>query len=134
MSGYSNKDPTYPTPPTGAHINVAERYDTASDTWMTVNACPAPDTQSLWVTKNTMPTKRGGHAVAAVGNKIYINGGTNGGGVGMATFERYDPDTDAWVSINSTPTARYSLAFAAFSTRYKVYHPFFPTTFDCQCL
>ena len=73
-----------------------------------------------WATKNTMPTKRAGHAVAALGNIIYINGGTNGGGVVMNTFEKYQSDTDSWNSINSTPTARYFEAFAAFSTKYAV--------------
>ena len=68
-----------------------------------------------------MPTKRAGHAVVAFSNKIYINGGTLGGGVGMDTFERYDPGTDAWGSINSIPTARIFPAFAELNVASKGY-------------
>ena len=75
----------------------------------------------IWATKNTMPTKRAAHAVVAFSNKIYINGGTSGGGVGMDTFERYDPGTDAWGSINSIPTARIFPAFAELNVASKGY-------------
>ncbi|HDN78946.1 MAG TPA: hypothetical protein ENG33_00605, partial [Chloroflexi bacterium] len=70
--------------------DVMERYDPATDTWITL----AP-----------MPTKRAWLVAAAVNGKIYAIGGSSAASK-LATVEEYDPTTDTWATKTSMPTPR----------------------------
>jgi len=62
-------------------LATVERYDPASDTWLT----SAP-----------MPTARWALAAATVNDKIYAIGGLGNHGVHYTTIEEYSPTADSW--------------------------------------
>ncbi len=64
-----------------------------------------------WTTLSPMNTARLAPFVTAIGGKLYVAGGTDGGALG--TLERYDPLTDSWTTLSSMPTARYQGGVAA---------------------
>ncbi|HEX3043696.1 MAG TPA: kelch repeat-containing protein, partial [Bacillota bacterium] len=63
-----------------------------------------------WLVRSSMPTARGygSLAAAAVNNKIYAIGGSNG--TSLSTVEEYDPFTNSWLTKKPMNTARYGLA------------------------
>lgn len=69
---------------------------------------PAAD---AWTPKTNMLANRYKAAAAAVGDKIYLIGGTVGAGA-LTKNEEYDTISNAWTTKASMPTARYSLAAA----------------------
>jgi N-acetylneuraminic acid mutarotase len=89
--------------PSGAFqaVGAVEAYDPATQTWATVAS---------------MPTARGGLAVASANGRIYAIGGrtwfsnTCPCGEPVATVDVYDPGTDTWVAAAPMPTAREGLA------------------------
>jgi N-acetylneuraminic acid mutarotase len=62
-----------------------------------------------WTTKAPMPTARSGIAAAVLGNKLYVIGGAEPGGV-VNTVQAYDPVKNIWITKASMPTARAQLA------------------------
>ena len=75
---------------TGALATV-ERYDPATDTWLT----SAP-----------MPTARWALAAATLNGRIYAIGGLGNQGVHFTTVEEYDPTTDSWSGGSPMSTPR----------------------------
>jgi N-acetylneuraminic acid mutarotase len=67
-----------------------------------------------WRQKAPMPTRRGGGAVAVLGDKIYVAGGRPPGG---ADFAVYDTARDAWTRLPNLPTPRNHLAAGAIDGR-----------------
>ena len=70
----------------------------------------------IWTSKASMPTARAGLAAAAVNNRIYAIGGSNGS-TQLQTVEEYDPATNTWTSKASMPTARWDLAAVAVNNK-----------------
>jgi N-acetylneuraminic acid mutarotase len=63
-----------------------------------------------WTKKADMPTARRGIAGGAVGNFIYVIGGTVDDLTGMATVEVYDTITDTWTKEVDMLTPRWCLS------------------------
>jgi N-acetylneuraminic acid mutarotase len=80
-----------------ANVDVNEVYDPITDNWSVLES---------------MPTKRGGLASAAVNGTIYIFGGEERTGT-FNNNERYDPVTGKWSSETKMPTARHGLVAVA---------------------
>jgi hypothetical protein len=72
-------------------------------------------TREAWEARATMPTPRGGLAVAALGDRIHALGGS--GERVTNAHEVYEPATNRWRSANAMPTARDHLAAVAFQGR-----------------
>jgi N-acetylneuraminic acid mutarotase len=73
-------------------------------------------TENSWTTMASMPTGRLGAGVAVVNGKIYVIGGTGGGGY-LNTNEEYDPDTNTWVAKKPMPTPRAGFAIAVYKNK-----------------
>jgi N-acetylneuraminic acid mutarotase len=71
--------------------------------------------RETWEARATMPTPRGGLAVAVLAGRVHALGGS-GDGVSNA-HEVYDPTRNAWARRNAMPTARDHLAAVAFEGR-----------------
>jgi N-acetylneuraminic acid mutarotase len=71
--------------------------------------------RASWATRAPMPTARGGHAVAVLGGRLHVVGGS--GEAPTQAHEVYDPATDRWTTANPMPTARDHLAAVAFQGR-----------------
>lgn len=89
----------------GAHSTEVLRYDPDADTWVSV----AP-----------MPTSRGGMAGAVLGGWIFVAGGEGNAaeesGV-FDVFEAYDPDADAWFTLDTMLTPRHGMGAATIDGR-----------------
>jgi N-acetylneuraminic acid mutarotase len=72
--------------------------------------------ENSWTTKADMPTSRLGPGVAVANGKIYVIGGTGGGGY-LNTNEEYDPATDTWTTKKPMPTARASFGIAVYQNK-----------------
>ncbi len=59
-----------------------------------------------------MPSRRGGLAVAALGDRIHTFGGETRSSV-FNNHEMYAPATDSWTALPDMPTARHGLGAAA---------------------
>ena len=75
-------------------VNTVEMYDPVAD---------------VWSQKAPMPTARSSSVAESVNGKIYIIGGSVGGGSWSSynVNELYDPDTDSWTAKTSMPTGRH---------------------------
>jgi N-acetylneuraminic acid mutarotase len=71
--------------------------------------------REAWEARASMPTPRGGLAVAVVNDRVHALGGS-GERVSNA-HEVYDPVTNRWSTANAMPTARDHLAAVAFQGR-----------------
>jgi N-acetylneuraminic acid mutarotase len=71
--------------------------------------------RNAWSTRAPMLIARGAHAAAALGGRIHVVGGSDGGA--LREHEVYDPVADRWTRLASMPTARDHLAAAAFQGR-----------------
>jgi N-acetylneuraminic acid mutarotase len=83
------------------NFDVVEAYDPATDSW---------------TARASMPSRRGGLAVVALGRMIHTFGGETSSAV-FDNHESYDPAADAWRVLAPLPTARHGLAAAAVSGR-----------------
>ena len=126
VSGWSYNDPTYPTPPTGAHINVAERYDTATDTWVSVNSCPADPASAT-------PTGRSMSRAATYQNLVYLVGAQPGGFVPGLDVQKYTPTMDTWLTLNWMPTARASHGWELVGSKVRCLLPFMHCNPTAMC-
>jgi N-acetylneuraminic acid mutarotase len=72
--------------------------------------------ENSWTTMADMPTSRLGPGVAVVNGKIYVIGGTGGGGY-LNTNEEYDPATNTWVTKKPMPTPRAGFAIAVYKNK-----------------
>jgi len=83
-------------------LKTVEVYDPQANSWLRVAS---------------MPQGRARHAVAAMGGKIYVTGGTRNGGENQGDTLNsacvYDPQADAWTQLPSMSIARDSHASAA---------------------
>jgi N-acetylneuraminic acid mutarotase len=83
-----------------AVLATVEEYDPATNTWR--------ERRSMLVARNH-------HAVAEVGNKIYVIGGRigaafiTGGSNNIDLVEVYDPATDLWTALEKMPTPRSAI-------------------------
>jgi Kelch motif len=87
------------------NLNVNEAYDPLTNTW---------------TTKTSMPTARSGHAVAALNNFIFAFGGEGNPNSPTGTFpetEAYDPELDAWTSLQPMPTPRHGIGAGVVGNR-----------------
>jgi N-acetylneuraminic acid mutarotase len=75
------------------NVNANEVYDPITDKWTILES---------------MPSKRGGLASAAVNETIYVFGGEEPTGT-FNNNEKYDPATNKWTSDVTMPTARHGL-------------------------
>ena len=64
-----------------------------------------------WAQVASMGIARRRHASAAVGGKLYVFGGFNGGR--LSTAEVYDPASDSWAPVTSLTSARSSFVAVA---------------------
>jgi N-acetylneuraminic acid mutarotase len=80
------------------------------------NPAGATTTENSWTTMADMPTSRLGPGVAVVNGKIYVIGGTGGGGY-LNTNEEYDPATNTWVTKKPMPTPRAGFAIAVYKNK-----------------
>jgi N-acetylneuraminic acid mutarotase len=71
--------------------------------------------RNSWATRAPLLIARGGHAAAALGDRIHVVGGSDG--PAMVEHEVYDPVADRWTRARSMPTARDHLAAVAFQGR-----------------
>ena len=65
-----------------------------------------------WTQLASMGTARRLHASAAVGGKLYVFGGRDGG-EHLSTAEVYDPASDSWAQVTSLTSARNLFVAAA---------------------
>src|SRR5207245_11365597 len=77
------------------YVSTVEEYDPATN---------------VWTAGAAMPTPRAGMGVAAVGGRVYVLGGYNGGY--LDTVEELDPATGAWATRTPMSTVRQGLAAA----------------------
>jgi N-acetylneuraminic acid mutarotase len=75
------------------NVNANEVYDPITDKWTILES---------------MPSKRGGLASAAVNETIYVFGGEEPAGT-FNNNEKYDPATNKWTSDVTMQTARHGL-------------------------
>lgn len=66
-----------------------------------------------WRQHTSMPTPRSEMPAAEWAGLIYVPGGYGGGFVTEATFEVYDPVSDAWASLTPMPEGRHHLMATA---------------------
>ena len=66
--------------------------------------------QDIWTAKTDMPTARMFLSTSVVNGKIYAIGGSSIIEEGVATVERYDPETDTWTTRSPMPTRRWGLS------------------------
>src|SRR5206468_8629869 len=67
-----------------------------------------PQVPLTWADKTPIPTRRGRHAVAAVGSSLYAIGGETWNGtayVTTASMERYNQATDTYTALAAMPAA-----------------------------
>ncbi|NIR69643.1 galactose oxidase [candidate division KSB1 bacterium] len=69
-----------------------------------------------WNRKANMPTARGAHAAVEFEGKIYVIGGADRFGRALGINERYDPESDTWITLTPMPTPREHLAAAVIDT------------------
>jgi N-acetylneuraminic acid mutarotase len=88
-------------------LATVEEYDPATNSWRE---------------RRPMLVARNHHAVAAVGDKLYVIGGRIGGAFITAPttnnvdiVEMYDPTTDMWVGRERMPTARSAIGGAVYN-------------------
>ena len=89
-------------------IGGSQQVKTGSSTPVGTNEAYDPKTDT-WATKKAMPTPRDSFGIVIYQNKIYIIGGSVGGGSVTGVTEVYDTTTDTWETKTSMPTARSSL-------------------------
>jgi N-acetylneuraminic acid mutarotase len=85
----------------------------------TVIAEPASSdeiTENSWKTMADVPTGRLGPGVAVVNGKIYVIGGTGGGGY-LNTNEEYNPATNTWATKKPMPTPRASFGITVYQNK-----------------
>lgn len=69
-----------------------------------------------WTTKTEMPDRRSDLSASAVGEKIYVMGGTfSVQGSGSSRVAEYDPAADIWTRKTDMPTARSGLSSSVFN-------------------
>lgn len=78
-------------PGSGIELVVVERYDIASDSWVTVAPLAIP---------------RSDMAVVSHAGKIYVFGGFSTGYTIVGNVDVYDPVKDTWTALTPMPTAR----------------------------
>jgi DNA-binding CsgD family transcriptional regulator len=81
---------------------LAWRAMNATSARPTLAAPPTPTAQPRWQEKAPLPEARAGLAVAAYENLIYAIGGETAVTI-TGRLDRYDPATDAWVTLTSKP-------------------------------
>jgi hypothetical protein len=83
----------------GGRVAETDAFDFATDRWITGLA--------------PIPTPRGGHATARVGDEILAIGGEiPGGGPARAEVESYNAATDTWRSVAPLPRGRHGIQAA----------------------
>ena len=70
-----------------------------------------PNPPGTWTQKKPLPVARNEVALAAVGDKLYVVGGSIGGNA-VPMLDRYDPATDTWVSLAPLPKGLDHLGIA----------------------
>ena len=73
----------------------------------------APKGPGLWMRKAPMLMIRGEVAVAALGGKIYVVGGSTAGRYALTANEAYDPATESWLERAPLPQALSHLGLVA---------------------
>jgi N-acetylneuraminic acid mutarotase len=79
---------------------------------------PATNT---WVQRANLPVGRYGHVAEAVGNKIYIIGGSISGNEYSNTVMEYDPVANTYVTKASMPTGRTEMGSAVYNGKIYVF-------------
>ena len=82
-------------------LKTNEGYDPITDTW---------------TSKNSMPTARHHTASTAIDGKIYVIGGrsvANSTMINLNVNEMYDPEKNAWLSLEPMPSKRSGIAMAS---------------------
>ncbi len=74
---------------------------------------PAADPDSAWREASPLPQPLVSPALAALGGKLYLAGGTDSNANDVATLYEYDPATDAWRERAALPGGPRTLAAAA---------------------
>jgi N-acetylneuraminic acid mutarotase len=90
---------------------VDDGQDSSVPDAVTITATPNP-----WSVAAGMPTPRDDVAVAAIGPRIYVLGGTIGG-TPTGIVEAYDTVTQTWSTAAAMPNPRIGFAIAAAGTR-----------------
>lgn len=72
------------------------------------------ETQTWTTLPTELPTERGGFASAVLGGEILVIGG-EGGGNTYGEVEAYDPETNAWRTLEPMPTPRHGIQAAVCS-------------------
>ncbi len=90
---------------TGGNIQNMISYDVMNDSYAFAAASFPP------------PSIRQFPMVAAIGNKVYLLGGTDPGSVSMATADVYDTTTDSWESETPLPLRRNEAGVAVVGTK-----------------
>jgi N-acetylneuraminic acid mutarotase len=69
----------------------------------------SPPEENVWVEMASMRYPRSYFGTVVADGKIYAIGGLVSRGVGLVTgaVERYDPQTNTWMTLPSLPTPRY---------------------------
>ena len=88
-------------------LDTVEVYDPQADSWQRVAS---------------MPRRLYKHAAAAMGGKIYVTGGSNGGSVNSVYV--YDPQADAWAQLATMGIVRRYHASAAVGGKLYVFGGF----------
>jgi N-acetylneuraminic acid mutarotase len=83
------------------NLDANEVYDPVTDKWSVLES---------------MPSKRGGIASAALDKMIYVFGGEGPDGT-FNNNEKYDPNANNWTNELSMPTARHGLVAAVVNDR-----------------
>ena len=65
-------------------------------------AVPALSQEGVWTMKKPLPAPRNEVALAAVGGKVYVVGGSVGG-VAVPMIDEYDPPSDGWRTRAAMP-------------------------------
>ena len=156
-----------PEPAPATRLAVAETYDSATDAWATVNYMPTMrgGDGTASVTVNSKAYTFGGFVDGTVfysnvveayegsivgrsmsravtySNLVYLVGAQPGGTAPANDLQKYNPTTDAWLTLNNMPTARANLGWEKVGTKVYPSRPFkhhnqAPSTnrlFVCSC-
>jgi K319L-like, PKD domain/Kelch motif len=114
LSNSTSPRPTFVPDVPGTYVatlTVNDGHDSSVPDSVTITATPNP-----WSVAAGMPTPRDDVAVAVVGSRVYVLGGTIGG-TPTGLVEAFDTTTQTWSTAAAMPNPRIAFAIASAGTR-----------------
>jgi hypothetical protein len=101
------------------YIEVADWTSSGTDKSLQISVLMEP-IATFWTQETPMPLARSRHATAVAGNNIYVVGGQTNLGAPTLTsrFERYETNTDQWVTLPNMPVESADAGYANTTAAY----------------